>query len=142
MTALAAPRSAGRRLADLLHGRRRLQLGLLLSGPLGWLGVAYLGSLAVLFVAAFWHLDEFSGKVVHSYGASNFQTLWNDPVYRKIALRYVFMAQDVLRPERGRGDGLGRDWTNSWPSPWLGSDQSRDCGGELPANKQLPKLKR
>jgi putative spermidine/putrescine transport system permease protein len=47
----------GRRLADLLHGRRRLQLSLLLSGPLGWLVIAYLGSLAVLFIAAFWHLD-------------------------------------------------------------------------------------
>ena len=46
-------------LRDLaLHGRPRLQLGLLLSGPLGWLGIAYLGSLAVLFVAAFWHLDD------------------------------------------------------------------------------------
>ena len=74
----------GRRLADLLHGRRRLQLGLLLAGPIGWLGVAYLGSLAVLFIAAFWHLDTFSGKIVHSYGTGNFETLWNDPVYRKI----------------------------------------------------------
>ena len=46
-----------------LHGRPRLQLGLLLSGPLGWLGLAYLGSLAVLFVAAFWHLDPFSSEV-------------------------------------------------------------------------------
>ena len=33
----------------------RLRLGLLLAGPIGWLVVAYLGSLAVLFVAAFWH---------------------------------------------------------------------------------------
>ena len=59
-------RSVSRRLADLLHGHRAMQLSLLLAGPLGWLVIAYLGSLAVLFVAAFWHLDEFSGKVVHS----------------------------------------------------------------------------
>jgi putative spermidine/putrescine transport system permease protein len=85
----------GRRLADLLHGRRRLQLGLLLSGPLGWLGVAYLGSLAVLFVAALWHLDAFSGKIVHSYGTSNFETLWNDPVYRRIAWRTMRIAAAV-----------------------------------------------
>ena len=85
-------RSAGGRLADRLHGRRRLQVGLLLSGPLAWLGVAYLGSLVVLFVAAFWHLDDFSGKVVHEYSLENFQTLWNTPVYRTIVLRTVGIA--------------------------------------------------
>jgi len=85
-------RSAGRRLADRLHGRRRLQVGLLLSGPLAWLGVAYLGSLVVLFVAAFWHLDDFSGKVVHEYSIENFQTLWNTPVYRTIVVRTVGIA--------------------------------------------------
>jgi hypothetical protein len=37
-------------------------------------------------------------------------------VYRKIAVRYMSMAEDVLMPERHRGDGSGRDWTNSWPS--------------------------
>ena len=75
-----------------MAARRRLQVGLLLSGPLGWLGVAYLGSLAVLFVAAFWHLDDFSGKVVHGYSLENFQTLWNTPVYRTIVLRTVGIA--------------------------------------------------
>jgi hypothetical protein len=39
--------------------------------------------------------------------------------YRKIAVQYVFMAEDVLRPERRRGDGLGRDWTNSGLRDWL-----------------------
>ena len=75
-----------------LHNRPRLQLGLLLSGPLGWLGIAYLGSLAILFVAAFWHLDDFSGKVVHEYSFENFQTLWNTPVYRTIVVRTVGIA--------------------------------------------------
>jgi putative spermidine/putrescine transport system permease protein len=91
----APRRSAGRRLADLLHGRRRVQVGLLLAGPLGWLAVAYLGSLAVLFVAAFWQLDEFSGKVVHSYSLTNFQTLWHGHVYREIVLRTVGVAAAV-----------------------------------------------
>jgi putative spermidine/putrescine transport system permease protein len=61
----AGRRSVGRRLSDRLHGRRRSQVGLLLAGPLGWLGLAYLGSLAVLFVAAFWRLVPFTAKVVH-----------------------------------------------------------------------------
>jgi hypothetical protein len=31
-------------------------------------------------------------------------------VYRRIAVRYVFMAEDILRPQRRGGDGLDRDW--------------------------------
>jgi putative spermidine/putrescine transport system permease protein len=89
-TTAGGPARRGR--AGLLHGRKGLQVGLLLSGPLGWLGVAYLGSLVVLFIAAFWHLDEFSGKVVHGYSLTNFQTLWNDPVYRTIVGRTVGIA--------------------------------------------------
>lgn len=87
-----ARRSVGRRLADLLHGRRRTQLGLLLSGPIGWLVIAYLGSLAVLLIAAFWRLDEFSGQIVHSYSLDNFRTLWEGDVYRTIVLRTVGIA--------------------------------------------------
>ena len=55
--------------------RRRLQLGLLLSGPLGWLVVAYLGSLAVLFLSAFWQLDDFSGQIVKEPTFDNFRLL-------------------------------------------------------------------
>jgi hypothetical protein len=36
-------------------------------------------------------------------------------VYRRIAVRYVVMADDILRPERGKGDGLGRDWNSGPP---------------------------
>jgi putative spermidine/putrescine transport system permease protein len=78
-----------------LHGRPRLQLGLLLSGPLGWLGLAYLGSLAVLFAAAFWHLDAFSGEVVKGFSFQNFETLWESDVYRKIAGRTIAIAAAV-----------------------------------------------
>jgi putative spermidine/putrescine transport system permease protein len=88
-------RSAGRRAADLLNGKRRTQVGLLLAGPLGWLVVAYLGSLVVLFVAAFWQLDDFSGQIVHSYSLANFQTLWQGHVYREIVLRTVGVAAAV-----------------------------------------------
>jgi putative spermidine/putrescine transport system permease protein len=93
--ATAERRSVGRRLSDLLAGRRRLQVSLLLSAPLGWLVIAYLGSLAVLFVAAFWRLDPFTSQIVHSYGTSNFETLWNVDVYRTIALRTIGMAAAV-----------------------------------------------
>jgi len=82
----------GRRLSDLLFGHRRLQVGLLLSGPLGWLVVAYLGSLLVLFVAAFWQLDEFSGVIVKQPTLDNFRTIAETDVYRTIALRTITIA--------------------------------------------------
>jgi putative spermidine/putrescine transport system permease protein len=72
-----------------------VQAGLLLAGPLAWLVVAYLGSLAVLFIAAFWSLDDFSGRVVHSYSLDNFRTLFEGRVYREIVLRTVGIAAAV-----------------------------------------------
>lgn len=95
-TTAPARQPAGLRgLAGFLHRRPRLRLGLLLAGPLGWLGVAYLGSLAVLFVAAFWQLDTFTGEVVREYGTQNFQTILEGDVYRTIALRTVGIAAAV-----------------------------------------------
>jgi putative spermidine/putrescine transport system permease protein len=85
----------GAAVATALHRRPRLRLSLLLAGPVGWLLIAYLGSLAVLFVAAFWQLDPFSGKVVHEYGTQNFETIANGEVYRTIVLRTVGIAAAV-----------------------------------------------
>jgi putative spermidine/putrescine transport system permease protein len=82
----------GRRLADLFHGRPRLQIGALLSGPVGWLVIGYLGSLAVMLLASFWSLGELSQKIEHTYSFDNFQTLISEPVYRTITLRTVGIA--------------------------------------------------
>jgi putative spermidine/putrescine transport system permease protein len=59
------------------------------------LGLAYLGSLAVLFVAAFWRLDPFTAEIVHDYGFQNFELLWESDVYRTIAFRTIWMAAAV-----------------------------------------------
>jgi putative spermidine/putrescine transport system permease protein len=90
-----ARRSAGRRLADLFHGRPRLQVSGLLAGPVGWLVVGYLGSLAVLLVASFWSVDALSGEVSQNFSLDNFQTLVDEPVYRTIALRTIAIASLV-----------------------------------------------
>src|SRR6476661_8946655 len=94
VTALPAPPSggAGRRLAAAFWRHPRLAVSALLAGPVGWLVIAYLGSLVVLFVAAFWRLDDFSGQIVKDYGFSNFQTLFEGHVYREIVLRTVVIA--------------------------------------------------
>jgi putative spermidine/putrescine transport system permease protein len=49
----------------------------------------------VLFVAAFWRLDTFSGQVVQDYTLQNFQTLVENDVYRSIVFRTVLIAAAV-----------------------------------------------
>jgi putative spermidine/putrescine transport system permease protein len=85
---LPAP-SLARRLAGWLYRRPRVQLGLLLSAPLGWLLIAYIGSLALLAVSAFWRLDPFSGEIVHDWSLKNFQDLIGSNIYRTVALRTI-----------------------------------------------------
>lgn len=79
----------GHGLAAFLHGRRRLQVGGLLAGPVGWLVIGYLGSLAILLITAFWSVDPLSGEVVKEFGLENFETLFQEPVYRDIVWRTV-----------------------------------------------------
>jgi putative spermidine/putrescine transport system permease protein len=85
----------GRRFSTFLYQRPRLRLAGLLATPIGWLGVAYLGSLAVLFVAAFWRLDPLGVEIVHDVSLHNFRTLVEEPVYRSITIRTVGTAVAV-----------------------------------------------
>ena len=75
------------------HPRLRL-LGLL-SAPMAWLVVAYLGSLAAMFATALWSVDSFSGQLIRIPTGDNFHTLFADSVYRRVALRSVGVAVAV-----------------------------------------------
>ena len=91
-TIQAPPQTLRRRLLARLYRHPRLQLLLLLAPPTGWFGVVYLGSLAVLFVAAFWYLDPLTSAVKHDLTLRNFQTLISNPIYRTITLRTLGIA--------------------------------------------------
>jgi putative spermidine/putrescine transport system permease protein len=90
--ASAPKRSVSRRLADLFHGHPRLRLGGLLAGPIGWLVVGYLGSLAILLIASFWSVDALSGETTQDFSFDNYDTLTGDSVYRDVALRTIGLA--------------------------------------------------
>jgi putative spermidine/putrescine transport system permease protein len=85
-------RRGKRALASFLHRSPRVRLGGLLAAPFLWLGIAYLGALAALFIAAFWTADSFTGEVVRSWTLDNFRTLVTEDVYRTITIRTVSVA--------------------------------------------------
>ena len=67
-------------------------MGALLAGPVGWLVIGYLGSLALLLISAFWSLGELSGEIQKDFTLDNFRTIVEEPVYRDIALRTILIA--------------------------------------------------
>ena len=75
--------------------KRRTRLAILLSAPMLWLVVAYLGSLAVMFISALWTTDSFTGNVVKTINGQNLQDVYTDAVYRRVALRTVGVAVGV-----------------------------------------------
>ena len=99
MTTAHAPLGGGpgiaRRFQTALYRHRAAQLLLLLAPPAGWFGVIYLGSLAILFVSAFWYLDPLTSAVKHDFTLRNFQLLLGSPVYRTVAIRTIGVAAIV-----------------------------------------------
>ncbi|MFL6162346.1 MAG: ABC transporter permease [Jatrophihabitantaceae bacterium] len=75
--------------------KRRTRLALLLGAPMLWLVVAYLGSIGVLLLSAFWSTDFFTGNVVHSYRIANLREVYTQPLYRTVAVRTVSVALAV-----------------------------------------------
>jgi len=96
MTATTAPadgRGRARRLATWLHARRGAQLRLLLAAPMAWMILAYLGSLFILLLSAFWEKDAFTGQVEpFVWSLDAFESLISNPVYTTIALRTIGIA--------------------------------------------------
>jgi putative spermidine/putrescine transport system permease protein len=85
----------GRRAAVWFYRHPRMQVASLLASPLAWLGIAYLGSLAILLLNAFWQNDPFTGRVVREFTLDNFKTLFTVEVYRTIAVRTIGVALAV-----------------------------------------------
>lgn len=70
--------------------RRRVPVGLL-AAPLGWLGVVYLGALAMIFATAFFTTDSFTGQVVRTFSLENYREVFA-PTYLTIIGRTILVA--------------------------------------------------
>jgi putative spermidine/putrescine transport system permease protein len=91
----AAGTPAARRLSAFLYRHDRLRLAGLLTPPILWLVVLYLGSLGVMLVSSFWSVDSFTGSLVKQPTLSNYHTLLTQSVYRTVALRTLGIAVAV-----------------------------------------------
>ena len=82
-------------LAGTLHRHPRLRLTALLSAPLAWLALAYLGSLTVLLLSAFWTTNDFTSNIEYLWNTDNFQQVLTNPLYRTVMLRTLGIAVGV-----------------------------------------------
>ena len=94
--AIFAPRGAADRLTGLFWRKPRLLLALLLTPPLLWLGVVYLGSLATLLLQSFYSIDEFSGMVVPEFTLKTYAELARPSNYDVIARTVIMSAAVTL----------------------------------------------
>jgi putative spermidine/putrescine transport system permease protein len=85
------PVSKRRQVANFFYDRPNVLLWLLLGLPLLWFGGVYLGSLMTLLLQSFFHLDDFTGQVVHELTLSTYRALLTESSL-KIILRTVTMA--------------------------------------------------
>ena len=76
----------------MLSRRPGLRVGLLLTPPMLWLGVAYLGALAALLITALWTQDDFTGNIQRTWTLENFHDLFTIDVYRTITFRTIGIA--------------------------------------------------
>jgi len=82
------------RLSDLLWRRPGLLLVLLLTPPLLWLGIVYIGALFALLAQSFFSIDEFSGLIRYELTLKTYGELLRPSNY-DIILRTVIMAAAV-----------------------------------------------
>ena len=78
-----------------MHKRPKLRLFALLTAPILWLVVAYLGALATLLINAFFTIDSFTGNVVQTFNFGNFQDMFSDAAYKNVVLRTLGIAASV-----------------------------------------------
>ncbi|WP_205909947.1 ABC transporter permease [Tabrizicola caldifontis] len=92
--AILPARGAADRLTGVFWRRPNLLLLILVTPPLLWLGVVYLGSLAALLLQSFYSIDEFSGVVKEEFTLKTYAELFRAQNL-DIILRTVVMAAAV-----------------------------------------------
>ncbi|CAB4553413.1 unannotated protein [freshwater metagenome] len=77
---------------ELLNRKPALRAASLLSLPLLWLGVIYIGSLFALFITSIWKIDTFTSKIIREFTLENFIDVFTDRAYFNVTIRTLFVA--------------------------------------------------
>ena len=88
---LAGRQGPSGRLSDFFWRNPKILLLLMLTPPLLWLGVIYLGSLFALLLQSFFSIDDFSGLINYEFTLATYRQLLI-PSNFDIILRTVVMA--------------------------------------------------
>jgi putative spermidine/putrescine transport system permease protein len=101
MSAIAQQRSVvpdrgslSSRFSDFLWRRHNVFLAILLTPPLLWLGIIYLGSLFALLLQSFFSIDDYSGLINYEFTLATYKQLLNEANF-DIIVRTVSMAAIV-----------------------------------------------
>ncbi len=78
-------------LSNLFYRKPYVLTTLLLGPPLAWIGLVYVGSLFTLLLHSFYHLDDFSGTIIHDFTLATYAELFA-PSNLQIILRTLAMA--------------------------------------------------
>ena len=91
MSATLPRRGLGDQLTGLFWRHPRVLLVLLLTLPLLWLGILYLGALASLLLQSFYSIDEFSGMIVREFTLKTYGEMLR-PSHLDVIVRTLLMS--------------------------------------------------
>ena len=77
---------------SLLNRRAGFRAATLLTLPLLWLVIIYIGSLFALFITSVWKIDTFTSKIIRQFTLENFIDVFTDRAYFNVTIRTLFVA--------------------------------------------------
>lgn len=75
-----------------MQQRPTARAAFLLSLPLLWLLLVYIGSLLALFITSIWKIDTFTSKIIRQFTLQNFIDIFSDRAYFNVTVRTLFVA--------------------------------------------------
>ena len=77
---------------SLLNRKPGFRAATLLTLPLLWLVIIYIGSLFALFITSIWKIDTFTSKIIRQFTLENFIDVFTDRAYFNVTIRTLFVA--------------------------------------------------
>lgn len=83
------------KLRNLMQRSPKARAASLISLPLAWLLIIYIGSLFALFITSIWKIDTFTSEVIREFTLQNFIDVVTDRAYFNVTIRTLIVAISV-----------------------------------------------